>query len=744
MTATAKTILDGIVLSQLAYESLNQQVSTTAANSAVSRAADLGWRLLSRTELGMGGVLDGLLFNGEYKYDVNMGQAFIAIRGNELTLVFEGTAGPFGAIAEWATDLTLPATIDLQYLQYLAISKIYQDFVAGFGPTKAYVFGHSLGGAMAEKFMQFNSDPIYEAVTFGSPGRNFGSGSDSRVTHLEHSADPVAVGPWPGLTSSGKVITVVLPENMGVFGEHVGGRYYDTARMIHDSGLISQVNGRNIVAGNDFLADSINFSTNTDNYFILGGRGDDIIHGGSGFDLIHGGHDSDFLFGEGGFDSIFGGELNDIIYGGAGNDTLYGENNEDLIRGEVGSDTLYGGRGADTLYGDEANDSLKGESGNDTLYGGLDNDTLVGDENDDRLIGEAGDDNLDGGSGSDTAQYARPFQNANATFNYQLVSLGGDRFTVRDLANGSPEGTDTLERIEFITFGSETRTVSEWITRAGGTAPPNPTPVQEAPYVPSSPIPDTPDGVSNPLLSVTPANRQLTVGLSVALGDLFPRSSWIDNDGPPDIVRFSVQDRTAGGGYLTHMGRAVAPNQVHEMPISDLANWRFVAGASVSTDQIGFNVIQSDGDFSPRLTTGAVVTTVLPVVTQPINPTPIVVPGTEVARLDLDRREGSSAEEGDSAQFRIQRRGNQDGDIVVEWRIEGTGSAPADRRDFPAMSGTVTLYDGRGDRNFSIGITDDQIDELDEKFRIELRVLSGEAGVAPIKPDRRLWLLTGR
>ena len=727
MTSNSSTILDGIALSQLAYEPLDQQISTTAINSAVSRAASLGWQLLSRTELGMGGLLGAPLFNGEYKYDVNMGQAFIAIRGREVALVFEGTAGPFGGVAEWITDLTLPATIDVQYLQYAAIVRIFKEFVAGFEPSKAYIFGHSLGGAMAEKFMQFNTDPIYEAVTFGSPGRNFGSGSDYRVTHIEHSADPVATGPWAGLTPSGEVIPIVLPEDLGLFGEHYGDRYYDTAQMLHESGLFGQVGNRQIVAGSRSASDSIDLSSQSANFLILGGGGGDTLHGGSGADLIHGGASSDTLFGEGGNDSIFGGDLHDSLFGGLGDDTLFGEAHEDVLRGEAGFDTLYGGSGWDNLYGDEGDDLLKGEFGNDSLRGGTGNDRLFGDEGDDRLIGEQGNDILDGGSGTDTAQYARSFQGAGGIFNYQLVSVGGGRFTVRDLASGSPEGTDTLERIEFITFGTETLNVAQWVTRAGGTAPTNPTPNQGTPYIPPGSVPAISTPTINTLLSVTPVNKQLTTGQSVALSDLFPKSSWVDNDGASDIIRFAVQDRSAGGGYLTYKGLAVSPNEVFEMSISELANWRFVAGSGAATDQIGFNIIQSDGDFSPRLTTGAVVTTVLPTVVNPVNPTPIVVPGTEVARLDLDLRNGSSADEGNGAQFTIQRRGNQDGDIVVEWRIEGIGDNPADRRDFPAMSGTVTLYDGRGDRNFSIGVAQDQVDELNESFRIELRVVSGNA-----------------
>jgi len=190
----------------------------------------------------------------------------------------------------------------------------------------------------------------------------------------------------------------------------------------------------------------------------------------SGEDVIYGSAGSDTVYTGSGNDRAYLGSGSDIAYGGGENDDLRGEAGDDLLRGEGGNDTLYGGADRDYLYGDEGADYLKGEGGNDVLRGGTGNDRLFGDENDDRLIGEGGNDTLDGGSGiADRAVYSRSFQGTGSTFNYQITSLGNDRFTVRDLSNA--EGTDTLERVEWITFGSDTRTIAQWITLAGGTAP---------------------------------------------------------------------------------------------------------------------------------------------------------------------------------------------------------------------------------------------------------------------------------
>lgn len=702
---TPKDVLNAIGLSQAAYSYTNNQL------------------IQNLSSYGVGSWVPQEISSGAFIFDNANAEGFVARSGDGKTL----------AISFAGTDSVVDIAVDVQggfidnFLAYYTlfnglIERFWEIYQSIPGIEKVLVTGHSLGGVAAEHFLSRHAPTNVDVVgvTFGSPGfnpligPNFGI-EPSRILRIEHTHDWVVDRTSLGLLPDFEFdLKIDRPEasffNQIGLAEHWSEVYEGSVLTIFGSAFSQEI---------------------LDNYEQLrpwiGSAGNDTEFGGNARDVIFGQDGHDNIYGGGSRDLIDGGEGSDDLHGEAGDDELRGGASFDFLYGGTENDKLYGGDSFDHLYGEDHQDTLYGGMGNDRLYGGTGNDSLFGNENDDRLIGEAGNDTLDGGSGTDTAQYARSFEGTGGAFNYQLVSVGGGRFTVRDLSSGSPEGTDALERIEYITFGSETRTVTEWITRAGGTAPTSPTPIQETPYVPTSSVPDTPNGVANALLSATPIGRQLTVGQSVALSDLFPASAWVDNDGAYDIVRFAVQDRTTGGGYLTHMGRAVSPNQVHEMPISDLLNWRFVAGTATVIDQIGFNIIQADGDFSPRLTTGAVVTTALPVVTNPISPTPIVVAGTEVARLDLDLRNGSSAVEGDSAQFTIQRRGSQDGDIVVEWRIEGIGDNPADRRDFPAMSGTVTLYDGRGDRNFSIGITQDQVDELNERFRIELRVVSGNA-----------------
>jgi hypothetical protein len=86
--------------------------------------------------------------------------------------------------------------------------------------------------------------------------------------------------------------------------------------------------------------------------------------------------------------------------------------------------------------------------------------------------------------------------------------------------------------------------------------------------------------------------------MAIPLSTLF---TYSDADGLADIVKFDVQDRTAGGGYLTLNGVKQAENTVFEEPIGQIGQWAFVVGPSGS-DVVGFNAIDSQGAFNPSVT----------------------------------------------------------------------------------------------------------------------------------------------
>jgi Ca2+-binding RTX toxin-like protein len=98
----------------------------------------------------------------------------------------------------------------------------------------------------------------------------------------------------------------------------------------------------------------------------------------------------------------------------------------------------------------------------DSLVGGGGADTVTANNDGDTLKGGAGNDTLTGGSGSDTAVFS------GARADYQATDFGGGHIQMVDLRGGSPDGTDQLQNIEFVTFSDGTIAVSALF---GNTAP---------------------------------------------------------------------------------------------------------------------------------------------------------------------------------------------------------------------------------------------------------------------------------
>ena len=125
----------------------------------------------------------------------------------------------------------------------------------------------------------------------------------------------------------------------------------------------------------------------------------------------------------------------------------------DVLTGTPRGDTIVGRDGDDRIFGLGGNDNIDGGKGNDLIDGGDGNDRLDGNKGDDVLIGGAGDDYIDGGpKGHDTAVYSGNFADYTLSFSAGPEDSEGQRITVTDIRDGSPEGTDTLRRIEVIKF----------------------------------------------------------------------------------------------------------------------------------------------------------------------------------------------------------------------------------------------------------------------------------------------------
>src|SRR6476646_2061853 len=132
---------------------------------------------------------------------------------------------------------------------------------------------------------------------------------------------------------------------------------------------------------------------------------------------VHGSRGPDVIVTGRGSNTIVGGRGNDVICAGAGRDRVDGGRGKDTIDGRAGADRVDGGRGSDDLRGGAGRDRVRGESGNDVVRGGpgarddvdggMGDDTVTGGSgNFDALAGGIGGDRIDGGPGAhDTASY---------------------------------------------------------------------------------------------------------------------------------------------------------------------------------------------------------------------------------------------------------------------------------------------------------------------------------------------------
>ncbi|MFL6857604.1 MAG: hypothetical protein ACJ8EB_06805, partial [Allosphingosinicella sp.] len=96
-------------------------------------------------------------------------------------------------------------------------------------------------------------------------------------------------------------------------------------------------------------------------------------------------------------------------------------------------------------------------------------------------------------------------------------------------------------------------------------------------------------------------SKSVAPGTSIPLSQLF---AFSDADSGDSVTAFAVKDRTIGGGHLTLNGVAQPENVLFDnIPLSQIGQWAFVAGAGASTDTIGFNAYDSYGAYSPSATT---------------------------------------------------------------------------------------------------------------------------------------------
>jgi len=157
------------------------------------RPAIAGWETLSLRDLGLP---DG--YGDEAKFVNRNAAAFVrtATLGGErvLAVCFQGT-NP-ASLADWGHNVLGNS---IHYGLLAPLVDAIDRYVAANGVARVIVAGHSLGGAMAERFMALkgggrdpDGGPAYVGVTFGSPGTEpLGGARDPRVVEFRHKEDVV-------------------------------------------------------------------------------------------------------------------------------------------------------------------------------------------------------------------------------------------------------------------------------------------------------------------------------------------------------------------------------------------------------------------------------------------------------------------------------------------------------------------------------------------------------------------------
>jgi len=253
--------------------------------------------------------------------------------------------------------------------------KAVEEYVQTHGIHKVYVTGHSLGGAMAIKFLDdhangsFGAD--YEGITFAAPSYALPIGlPDSRLTLIEIEGD--IVPDFGG--NNGRTIHFVGDKTMDSSTDYHSMDYY---RQMVDS--VDNVAWNRILneSGSQFVYIGGEKTPNADSFIVDGRLSGVNTISNSGDNNLTDPLLSDYgiYYGGRGVDTLTGGGAKELMLGGSGNDKLYGKGDDDRLFGDAGNDTLDGGEGNDTLSGGVGIDTLIGWSGADTMIGGAGNDT---------------------------------------------------------------------------------------------------------------------------------------------------------------------------------------------------------------------------------------------------------------------------------------------------------------------------------------------------------------------------------
>lgn len=244
--------------------------------------------------------------------------------------------------------------------------------------TKVFVTGHSLGGAMAIKYMSEHQHNIFESITYAAPSFTISDwlpqmfSKDTRITQVAIDEDPVPAT-WGaqrvifGTYPPGRVITFYgtktadEPDSQTGLGYvNIDNHSMDYYRQITKS--VSSGGWQQILQGNNDR--NVLIGATSGPYFNVEPKRHDPTQPGDQFDnifVVDGTNSSN-----GAFSALLSNDempsnnYVDFYYGGVGNDA---------IRDSPGSDTIYAGSGNDFI-------EAKKEGLSDTIYTGTGKDII--------------------------------------------------------------------------------------------------------------------------------------------------------------------------------------------------------------------------------------------------------------------------------------------------------------------------------------------------------------------------------
>jgi hypothetical protein len=212
------------------------------ADDAYKKSADDpvadGWHALTADELGIrskgSGEVRYSFADGVYRGDTansSEGQALVLSRTLDsgeriLTLAFRGTVDLYNQFADYFP-------FDKHYKNFRPLIAAVKDFVAddSNGIDKVMVTGHSLGGAMAQLFMNEELAAPASGYTFGSPGADKAR-KEAKLVNFAHENDLV---PWLGSFKddrSGGIVTIDKNGLDGITAPHAIERYVKTTEFL--------------------------------------------------------------------------------------------------------------------------------------------------------------------------------------------------------------------------------------------------------------------------------------------------------------------------------------------------------------------------------------------------------------------------------------------------------------------------------------------------------------------------------